>query len=204
MHCHARMDTLDPNQARGFDALLRPHLERLYRFAYRLTEAPSEADDLFQDVLVKAYERLEQLLDLDDPASWLCRVMYNHFIDNRRRYARRSLVSVDEAHIGSIDMAPGGEDPATNAERADNIIRLDQALAQLSPEHRLVLMMHDAEGYKLKEIQDITGDPIGTVKSRLHRARARMREIIAADATFSKPPACKGATEDEIDDLQTA
>ena len=66
----------------------------------------------------------------------------------------------------------------------DNIMRLERALGQLSEEHRLVVLLHDSEGYKLKEIQDLTGDPVGTVKSRLHRARARLRELLTEDGTF--------------------
>ena len=58
-------------------------------------------------------------------------------------------------------------------------------MSRLSDEHRLVVMLHDAEGYKLEEIHVLTGDPVGTVKSRLHRARARLRELLGDDGTFS-------------------
>lgn len=196
MHFDARMDPKNVNRDGSFDRLLRPHLDRLYRFAYRLTDSATDADDLFQDVLIKAYCRIDDLMDIDKPGSWLCRVMYNHFIDNRRQFARRRLVSVDEAQLpgGSIESLPGRLDPAADAESADNIMRLDKALAKLSEEHRLALLLHDVEGYKLTEIQDITGDPIGTIKSRLHRGRARLREILAEDATFSELTSCKAAT----------
>ncbi len=63
-------------------------------------------------------------------------------------------------------------------------MRLDRALAQLSDEHRLVVMLHDTEGYTMEEIQQLTDVPVGTIKSRLHRARARLREILDADGTF--------------------
>jgi len=66
----------------------------------------------------------------------------------------------------------------------DNIRQLDAALSRLSHEHRLVVLLHDAEGYKMTEIQALTGVPVGTVKSRLHRARARLREILAQDGTI--------------------
>ena len=74
-----------------------------------------------------------------------------------------------------------------DVERLDNIMQLQRALDSLSDDHRLVVLLHDSEGYKLSEIQEITGDPLGTVKSRLHRARARLREILAADGTISSP-----------------
>ena len=61
---------------------------------------------------------------------------------------------------------------------------LERALAALSDGHRTVVLLHDVEGYKLSEIQDLTGEPLGTLKSRLHRARARLRDLLAADGTF--------------------
>ena len=187
----------------GFETLLKPHLQRLYRLSFRLTRSKPEAEDLFQDVLVKAFDRLQELMTIDEPGSWLCRVMYNHFVDNKRRFARRQLVTVDESRLPeqSIEGLGGGSDPHLEAERQQNAGRLDRVLAMLSEEHRLVIVLHDVEGYKLSEIQDVTGDPLGTLKSRLHRARARLREILEADATFWAPRTCKPVTEDETDDL---
>ncbi len=175
------MDAHEQNQARLFEQLLQPHMQRLYRFAYRLTHSRPEAEDLFQDVLTKLYGKLDELSDLRDPAPWLNRVLYNHFIDNQRRYARRRLVDVDEGQLTgqTIDSLP---DPG---ERPDcgTLDALQTALEQLSDEHRTVVLLHDAEGYKLEEIQAITDTPLGTIKSRLHRARARLREILGADGT---------------------
>jgi len=182
------MSPEDQNQRASFDALLRPHLDRLYRLSFRLAGSKADAEDLFQDVLVKAFGRLDDLLEVREPGSWLCRVMYNHFIDDRRRFARARLVSVEENQLPgqSVELLPGDLDPVRDAERLDTINRLDQALAVLSDEHRLAVLLHDIEGYKLQEIQEITGDPVGTIKSRLHRARARLREILAADGTKSE------------------
>ena len=171
----------------AFDRLLRPHLDQLYRLAFRLAGNKAEADDLFQDVLTKVYGRLDEFADIESPGPWLKRVMHNHFIDNRRKYARRRLVVVEEAQLPgeSVDSAPAEGGPRHEAERADNIMLLEKALNRLSEEHRLVLMLHDVEGYKIREIQDLTGDPSGTIKSRLHRARARLRELLAGAGTFS-------------------
>ena len=176
----------DHNRSATFDRLIRPHMERLYRFAYRLTGSKPEAEDLFQDVLLKLFGKLDDLIEIEELGSWASRVMYNHFIDNRRRFSRQRLVSVDEGQLppGGVEAFAGSDSPEQDAERLDNIIRLDNALAELSDEHRLVVLLHDTEGYKLKEIQEITGDPIGTVKSRLHRARARLRELLSAPEPF--------------------
>ena len=181
------MGPLDHSQRASFDALIKPHLDRLYRLSFRLAGNKAEAEDLFQDVLTKIFPRLGELIEIEEPGSWLCRVMYNHFIDNSRRYARQRLVSVSEDRLPgkSLEELPGNLDPVADAERLDNIMRLQRAFSELSEDHRLVVLLHDSEGYKLTEIQEVTGTPVGTLKSRLHRARARLREILAADGTES-------------------
>jgi RNA polymerase sigma-70 factor (ECF subfamily) len=178
------MDAYEQNRARLFERLLEPHMQRMYRFAFRLTHSQAEAEDLFQDVLTKVFAKLDDLADLDDPGTWLNRVLYNHFVDHRRRYARRRLVDVAESQLpgGSVESLADSSPQAADAFEYDALLK---ALDALSDEHRTVVLLHDAEGYKLEEIQTITGIPVGTVKSRLHRARARLREILAGDGTFS-------------------
>ena len=175
-----------PDENAVFERLLRPHLDRLYRLAWRLTGNKAEAEDLFQELLVKAFGKLDQLLRIEEPGSWLCRIMYNLFIDERRRFARRRMTVVDESHLPEDGFAgvAGDSDPVHDNERLQQLRRLDLALAQLSEEHRVVVLLHDTEGYKLTEIQELTGVSEGTIKSRLHRARARLREILTAGGTF--------------------
>jgi len=175
---------------------LRPHLDRLYRLAFRLTGNKAEAEDLFQDVLVKAFTGLDKLAGLREPGQWLSRVMFNRFVDGRRAAGRQRLVSVDSGALPGegVESLPGDLDPARDAEELDNARRVERALARLSDDHRTVVLLHDVEGYKLEEIEAMTGDPVGTLKSRLHRARARLREFLAADGTESAAQACKAVT----------
>lgn len=158
----------------------------MYRLAWRLTGQKSEAEDLFQELLIKAYGKLDDLVKINAPGSWLCRIMYNLFIDERRRFARRRMHTVEEGELSGDGLAglPGSDDPVWNNERREQIQRLDAALSLLSDEHRIIVLLHDTEGYKLSEIHELTGLPIGTIKSRLHRARARLREILSANGTF--------------------
>ncbi len=182
------MDASEQNQSEVFERLLRPHMERLYRLAFRLTHDRSEAEDLFQDVLTKTFARLNDLLAIRDPGPWLNRVLYNHFIDNKRRYARQRLITIEEGLLPekSVEAFAGDSSPLLDSERLETMMQLRTALAALSDEHRTVVLLHDAEGYKLSEIQSFTGDPIGTIKSRLHRARARLRELLRESGTFSQ------------------
>ena len=171
----------------AFERLVRPHFDRLYRLAWRLTGAKAEAEDLFQELLIKAFGKLDDLVQIKEPGSWLCRVMYNLFIDERRRFARRRLHTVEEGQLAGegLQGLPGPDSPARNHERHEQLSQLAKALSQLSDEHRAVVLLHDTEGYKLSEIEELTGTPVGTVKSRLHRARSRLREILAANGTIS-------------------
>jgi len=171
----------------AFEKLVRPHFDRLYRLAWRLSGQRAEAEDLFQELLIKAYGKLDDLVKIDEPGPWLCRVMYNLFIDERRRFARRRMHTVEEGELAGDGLAglPGTQNPAQDHERLERLQKLDAALSMLSDEHRVVVLLHDTEGYKLSEIQNLTGIPVGTIKSRLHRARARLREILINDGTFS-------------------
>lgn len=171
----------------AFEKLVQPHFDRLYRLAWRLAGSKAEAEDLFQELLIKAYQKLDELVEIDEPGSWLARIMYNLFIDERRRFARTRMRVVEEGQLGAEGLQgfPGGDSPEANSERIEQLRRLDLALAQLSDEHRHVVLLHDTEGYKLSEIEELTGVPVGTIKSRLHRARARLREILVADGTIS-------------------
>ncbi|MDJ0759915.1 MAG: RNA polymerase sigma factor [Woeseiaceae bacterium] len=171
-----------------FERIVRPHLDRLYRLSWRLAGSKAEAEDLFQELLLKAYGMLDQLIDIEEPGTWLSRVMYNLFIDQQRRFRRQRLQTVDEGHLPGEGLAAFASDldPVADKLRYDKLASLDRALNQLSEEHRTVVLLHDTEGYKLAEIQIITDTPVGTLKSRLHRARARLREILESDGTFSR------------------
>ena len=182
------MSTNPPHEVPGFEQLLAPYLKKLYRLAYRLAGQVADAEDLIQDLLVKLYQRRDELSSIEDLGPWLSRVLYNQFVDRQRQFARQRLRVVGGADGSGDDfianLASPEPGPAVRAQRDFDITQLSTALAQLSVEHRTVLLMHDSEGYKLQEIQRITGIPVGTVKSRLHRARARVRDLLGGMEPF--------------------
>ena len=177
----------DPTSHHTFERIVRPHFDRLWRLAWRLAGAKAEAEDLFQEVLIKAFGKLDELVEIEQPGAWLARVMYNLFIDQQRRFTRQRLTLVEESQVSPEGVAgfAGTEDPVADNLRAERLRHLDAALAQLSDEHRIIVLLHDTEGYKLSEIHELMGIPVGTVKSRLHRARGRLRQILEADGTIS-------------------
>ncbi len=184
----------------AFAVLLKPHLQRLYRLAYRLTCSVPDAEDLVQDIIVKLYLRRDELTSIRELAPWLGRVLYNHFIDDKRRYARQPLKLVDPS-IAVDDQIASDTEPLAQALNADTAQGLNAALTKLSEEQRVVVLLHDSEGYKLSEIQELTGIPVGTLKSRLHRGRERLRALLKRDGTFSVQDACNPLNGAKIDAL---
>lgn len=165
---------------RSFSEMIRPHLERMYRLAYRLTGSQHDAQDLVQDVLLKLYPKYEELLEVDALVPWIAKVTYRQFVDNRRRYKVRHLHIVPDAdEAGNPDLAPAIQASTEDLAEAEfNIRRLEDAVAMLSEEHRLIITLHDVEGYTISEIAEITGLPMGTLKSRRQRARERLQKLL--------------------------
>jgi RNA polymerase sigma-70 factor (ECF subfamily) len=153
----------------------------MYRVAFRLTRSPHDAEDLAQEVCVRAYARLDEIEVLEQPRGWLLRVLYRLFVDSTRRYERRHVGSIDDVEDGVL--AYEGPSPVEEAERALERRRLDAAWRHLDHEQRALLALHDVEGYSLAELMELTGAKEGTLKSRLHRARVRLGRLLQREAS---------------------
>lgn len=173
-------------QQREFDHLLREHVPALYRSAYRWTGAADRAEDLVQEVLVRLYPKLDELRRLDRIRPWVLRVMYRIFVDQVRR-ERSSPVRFgaappdNGAEVDSQELIDPSAGPAELVEQEFTQERVMAAWETLGEEHRVVLSMHDIEDYSLPELAQIMDVPIGTLKSRLHRARTRLRALLATE-----------------------
>ena len=154
---------------------MRPHYELLYRAAYRLTRSVPDAEDLVQEVCVRAYPRLEELAGLDNPRSWLLCVMQRMFIDQTRRYERSHVEPLMGSEETLVSDAPGVAELVDEVQRKQ---RLDRAWRRLGKEQRALLALHDIEGYSLAELTQMTGLKEGTLKSRLHRARVKLGRLL--------------------------
>lgn len=167
----------EPPDAAAFARLVEPHFQRLFRLAYRLTGSRADAEDLLQETFTRLYEQRDRLSGVDSLGPWLARVLYHRFVDDTRSAARRPLKlvgDVTELADGPVDDA----DPLFQTEDEQRGAHLARALARLSEEQRALVIMHDAEGYTLREIEAATEIPVGTLKSRLSRARARLRDLL--------------------------
>jgi RNA polymerase sigma-70 factor (ECF subfamily) len=156
----------------SFEQLLRPHLDRLYRLAFRFTGARDDAEDLVQELCTRLLPRLDDLQRLERPGPWLARALHNLYVDQVRHRARSPVETVDEPP----DVAAPGPDIEQLAGLTAE--RIAAALAQLPAEQRAVVAWHDIEGYTLEELADSQDLPLGTLKSRLHRGRAALRRLL--------------------------
>jgi RNA polymerase sigma-70 factor (ECF subfamily) len=161
--------------------LLRPHIELMYRMAWRWTRSEADAEDLVQDVLIKLIDRGEEMAAVEKLRPWLIRIVYHRYVDLYRSKLNSPLME-QTANEGNADDDDSNPDFFLDvADEHDEIARLhlrdslQQALDQLETPHRDIIMLHDAEGYSDQETAEILGISIGTVKSRLHRARTKLK-----------------------------
>jgi len=180
-----------PDREARFEREVTPLGSQLYSAALRMTRHHSDAEDLVQETLAKAYAAFHQFQPGTNLRAWLHRILANNFINSYRKKKREPLQDLgadfqDDWQVGGDPLLP----PSRSAE-AEALERLSdsdilQALRELPPEFRAAIYLADIEGYPYREIADIMDTPIGTVMSRIHRGRTRLRERLARHAP---PPA---------------
>jgi len=161
-----------------FTALVRPHLRLMYRMAYRWTQNRAEAEDLVQDVLTRLFPRLEELAAVDKLAPWLVKVLYRRYVD---LYRRRASSPVEEGLPWSSDESFFQERLLDERDRYQQLElqrALNRALGDLDEGWRDVVLLHDVEGHTALEVAEILEINVGTVKSRLHRARKKLKAAL--------------------------
>jgi RNA polymerase sigma factor (sigma-70 family) len=167
------------HKAYRFERQIRPHLDRLHRYASRLTGHVDDAEDLVQDLLLSLYRKDIDLDRLENSATWLLKSLYYQFIDFTRKQKRNPGLPNLETLETLLDGLPDEHTRAEQlAEQAALQQQLRSALTSLNPEQRALVVLHDMEGFALSELATILDTPIGTLKSRLHRARNTLRQQI--------------------------
>jgi RNA polymerase sigma-70 factor (ECF subfamily) len=167
-----------------FEALVLPHLDALHYAAMRLVREESTAEDLVQETSLRAYRALHQLTQEESCRAWLMKIMTNIWLNLRQKRGREGLVvGIDELDLSPEDVAPWSqlripEEPERAASRKQFCEDLDQALHQLPEAFRIVVMLADVEGLSYKEVAETLQCPIGTVMSRLYRARQFLRKAL--------------------------
>jgi RNA polymerase sigma-70 factor, ECF subfamily len=179
-----RIDPM-PDRDERFEQDVIPFMGQLYPAALRMTRNHSDAEDLVQETFAKAYAGFHQFQPGTNLRAWLHRILANTFINSYRKKRREPIQ--DPGTEFSEDWQTGN-DPLTppvrsaEAEALDRLADSDilRALRDLPEEFRVAIYLADVEGYPYKQIAEMMGTPIGTVMSRLHRGRAKLRTKLAA------------------------
>ncbi len=166
----------------AFEALVRANQDRLYDFCVRMLGDREEANDLVQDIFVSAHQNLARFREDAKLSTWLYRIGKNHCI-NRLKYLKRRgrgrSEEYGEQSEGALAETLGAQPgPDAALESAREQARVQWAISQLEPDARMLVALRDIEGLSYEEIVDITELALGTVKSRLHRAREKLADLL--------------------------
>jgi RNA polymerase sigma-70 factor (ECF subfamily) len=167
--------------ASKFEELVHPHINYLYRLAFRFCGNQEDAEDLIQDLLIKLYPRQAELEKVEKLRPWMTTALYRMFVDDYRKKARSPVELIDDETAFYETTVSDGFTPDLTLAEDQRINQLQAAFNRLSEDHRILITLHDIEGYRLVEIESMLGTPIGTLKSRIHRARAKMRDMLSWD-----------------------
>lgn len=172
------------NDLSAFEELVRIYQNKIFALGMNLAGNRDDAQDLAQEAFFKAYRALGSFRNEADFGTWLYRITVNTWMNYRRKNTLPQPVSLDEPHLrddgGEIwrEVAAGSDDPLRTLEEKEFRGMVREALDRLSEEHRSVLVLREIEGYSYEEVSQMLGCTLGTVKSRLSRAREAMRRVI--------------------------
>jgi RNA polymerase sigma-70 factor, ECF subfamily len=167
----------------AFEELVQRHQTQIYRVAYRLTGNHDDAEDLAQEAIVEAFRAFDRYQPGTYFDRWLYRIMSRTYIDTVRRRIRRPVVSLD-APMGGVGeplasvLGDSSQDPQQLTETLDLDGAIQSALDRLPEEFRTAVILADIEGLSYDEVAVALRCPVGTVRSRLHRARQMLRAAL--------------------------
>ena len=175
----------------AFDDLIRKHEKRAYQYAFRLTTNPEEASDVVADAFVRVYSALHNFKGQSAFTTWLYRILTNCFLDMRKREKSRPTISLeatlatDEGEL-TRQVEDDSPTPHMEAEKTERERAVERAVGQLPEYQRAMITMYHVENLSYEEIAESLDLPIGTVKSRLNRARLSLRELLVGDEELFK------------------
>jgi RNA polymerase sigma factor (sigma-70 family) len=173
----------ETEKQRIFEKEFMPHINAMYNFAYRLTLEKDDAKDLLQDTYLKAYRFIDSFQQGTNAKAWLFRILKNSFINDYRKKSKEpSKIDYQEVETYyNSDDVDRQITPDLRVESLNNMIgdEISNALNSLDVDFKTVIILCDLEGFKYEEMAKILDIPIGTVRSRLHRARNLLKEKLS-------------------------
>ncbi len=172
--CVRRAQRGDPD---SFELLVRRHHKATFNLVYRLLGDPDEAAEVAQEVFLSAYKSIQQFRGDAVFSTWLYRIAFNHASTRRK-----NLQTAQQRHLpleGMEIIADSSVDPARRAERKEIQSRVQQALNSLDKQDAMIILLRDLQDVPYEEVAGVLKIPVGTVKSRLHRARKALKDRLA-------------------------
>lgn len=166
----------------AFEQLIGQHEKRVFNYAYRLTGNREDASDIAQEAFIRVYTSLSEFRGDASFTTWLYRIVHNACLDEIRKRQRQKFTSIDEPVALGDDQPlgkqlPGTEDgPEQALERVEIQRAVQESIQTLDEEFRAVIVMREIQGHSYNEIADALQINLGTVKSRLNRARTALKE----------------------------
>jgi len=162
----------------AFDVIVRRYNTKVYSLAYRLLNSVEDAEDVAQDTFSQAFKGLGSFRGTSKFYTWLFRITYNLAISQRRKRKPALSLNSQTDSQGEITLPSDDASPMKNMEDEEGKTLMEKALGLLSLDHRAGLVLKEIEGFSYEEIALSLGVPVGTVRSRLHRARLELRAIL--------------------------
>ncbi|MBS1706240.1 MAG: sigma-70 family RNA polymerase sigma factor [Armatimonadetes bacterium] len=170
----------------AFDELIKKHERRAYQYAFRLTSSQEEAMDIVAEAFIRVYNALQNFRGQSAFTTWLYRIVTNCYLDLKKKDKSKSQVSLDAPTDFEGEMERQIEDPNLTpdeeVEKNERERLVQRAVAKLPDYQRAMLMMYHVEMLSYEEIAQSLDLPLGTVKSRLNRARLSLRELLTKDS----------------------
>ena len=175
----------------SFDLLVQEHYTRVYNTAFRMLGDTDRAADATQAAFVRAFSSLRSFRGEASFATWLYRIVVNVCLDELRDAAKRpaglTFVADDDDEPQERSLPDEQADPARQAARHERQAVVHEALQQLAPEQRMVLVLYDLNGLSYQEAAQVLEIPVGTMKSRLNRARNALKEVLRPHLELFEP-----------------
>ena len=175
---------LKANEDAAYDELVRTYSGPIYHVAYRMTGDAAEASDAVQDIFLKIFRNIGGFKGEAALKTWIFKIAFSEILNRLRWWKRRhryATLSLDESPNGNAPgggVADAGPTPEEVLQAKERETAIQQALRRLSHEHRSIIVLRDIEGFSYTEIADVLGISMGTVKSRLARARADLKKSL--------------------------
>jgi len=158
--------------------LIQIHQDRLYNSIVRVVGHPDRARDVVQDAFIQAIENISRFDGKSQFFTWLYRIAFNRAMSMYRKHKSEVSLEVARENAGDETMADAQDQPEDRVLQSELVEEVHQALEQLSAEHRAVIVLREIEGCEYEQMAEILEISLGTVRSRLHRARSEMRRLL--------------------------